>query len=224
MFILLLLGFWLGSAMGQQPHVAIGDILCSDGSTLRRENWSGASAEKTPIGIVFYVERKEGVWHGWALNLNESERIFWADNGYSNRNFNTPITDKAAAVSDTLGIANTNTVFALLSGTELTEWNYPAYHYIEGLRATDTRWYLPALGQLNYLYAQIPEINLTVDVLNSVAPNTAKRIEGDADGTFSYWPSTEYNEGFIWYLNYDGGCAQTGDKSAYRRARAVRSF
>lgn len=224
-FVFLLLGLCLGSAMGQRSHVVIGDILCSDGSTVSRADWDGS---KTPVGVVFYVEKKaDGRWHGWALSLEEIGHVRWADLGSDNNSFNPLITSKAAAVADTLGIENTNTVFAMAG--EISDLTYPAYSYIKSLRENDGHWYLPALGQLHYLYAQIAKVNQTIDKLNQVTPGIALKIEGglylgEEAGAFSYWPSTECSNGSIWYQNYDGGCGNTSLKSEYKRARAVRSF
>ena len=73
LILIVLMALGLGTAWGQAtpPHVAIGDILCDDNTTVRREEWT---ADKTPIGIVFYVEYRDGAWHGSAIGLGRANR------------------------------------------------------------------------------------------------------------------------------------------------------
>lgn len=212
-FMFLLLSLCLGSVMGQQPHVAIGDILCSDGSTVRRENWPMGS--KTAVGVVFYVYKVDNQWHGWALHLEESsgdKTRYWASSGYDNNNINSPIPVKKDAVSDMDGAGNTRKAFETIPNL----LKYPAYSYVNIKREEDGReWYLPALGQLHYLYAQLIEVNLTLKKLGKT------QITSD---TFSYWSSTEYDAANAWYLNYNGSCGNYADKSARKSVRAVIDF
>lgn len=210
-FMFLLLGLCLGSVMGQQPHVAIGDILCSDGSTVRRENWTGS---KTAIGVVFYVHKVDNEWHGWALHLKESsgsDTKYWASSGYGDIEINTPIPVKKDAVSDMDGAGNTSKAFVAISNI----LKYPAYSYANIMRQEDgNEWYLPALGQLHYLYAQLIEVNLTLEMLGKT----------QITGSFSYWSSTEYDAKNAWYLNYDGSCGNYAAKTARKSVRAVMDF
>ena len=231
---LMLLG--IGATWGQTttPHVAIGDILCESGNTVRREQWSSTSGE-TPIGIVFYVEFREGGWHGSAIALNEAHGLRWADAGYDNTILgNTATTVVKEAVSDWNGAANTQYIVGKI-GANLTEANYPTLWYVTSL---GTDWYLPAMGQLHYLYGYIDEINATAEVLNAASSNTATLFAAGEDfpnGNWSYWPSTEYKQAYkMWFLNYNGDCADAAaDASAtatpalkadYKRVRAAIDF
>ena len=216
---LMLLG--IGATWGQTttPHVAIGDILCDDGSTVRREQWSSTSGE-TPIGIVFYVEFREGGWHGSAIALNEAHGLRWADANYDNTILgNTATTVVKEAVSDWNGAANTQYIVEII-GANLTEANYPALWYVKHYREEHTgeNWYLPAMGQLHYLYGYIDEINATAAVLNAASSNTATHFAAGEDfpnGNWSYWPSTEYKQAYkIWFLNYNGDCASDANDAA----------
>lgn len=199
------------------PHVAIGDILCDNGSTVRREDWT---ADKTPVGIVFYVEYRDDAWHGSAIALNEAHGLRWADANYDNTILgNTATTVVKEAVSDWNGAANTQYIVEKI-GANLTEANYPALWYVKHYREEHTgeNWYLPAMGQLHYLYGYIDEINATVEVLNAVSANTATPFaaaDDCPDGKWSYWPSTEYKQAYkMWFLNYNGDCANDANDAA----------
>ena len=52
------------------PAVAIGDILCTDGSTVKPSEY--ASSGKTAMGVVFYVDNTGE--HGWAVHLQDPRR------------------------------------------------------------------------------------------------------------------------------------------------------
>lgn len=224
----------IGTTWGQtMPHVAIGDILCDDNTTVRREDWSASG--KTPIGIVFYVEYREGGWHGSAISLEEAHHLRWADSGFDQTVLGSTATKVVKeAVSDWNGAANTQYIVEEI-GANFTEANYPALYYATSL---GTGWYLPAMGQLHYLYGYIDEINATVTVLNSASPNTATPFaagEDFPDGKWSYWPSTEYKQAYMmWFLNYNGDCADVASatsitatpalKSDFKRVRAAIDF
>ena len=229
----------VGTSWGQTttPHVAIGDILCDDGSTVRREDWT---ADKTPIGIVFYVEYREGGWHGSAISLEEAHHLRWADSGFDQTVLGSTATTVAKeAVSDWNGAANTQYIVEKI-GANLTEAYYPTLWYVKHYREEHTgeNWYLPAMGQLHYLYGYIDEINATAEVLNAASANTATPFAAAADcpdGKWSYWPSTEYKQAYkMWFLNYNGDCADVASatstgatpalKSDYKRVRAAIDF
>ena len=229
----------IGTTWGQtMPHVAIGDILCDDNTTVRREDWSASG--KTPIGIVFYVEYREGGWHGSAISLEEAHHLRWADSGFDQTVLGSTATKVVKeAVSDWNGAANTQYIVEKI-GANLTEANYPALWYVKHYREEHTgeNWYLPAMGQLHYLYGYIDEINATVEVLNAVSANTATPFaaaDDCPDGKWSYWPSTEYKQAFkMWFLNYNGDCANAAadvaatatpaQKAERKRVRAAIDF
>lgn len=236
LILIVLMALGLGTAWGQAtpPHVAIGDILCDDNTTVRREDWATTTA-KTPVGIVFYVEYRDGAWHGSAIGLGEAHDLRWADANYDNTILgNTATTVVKEAVSDMDGAANTQTLVSKI-GTDLTAANYPALYYATQQGAG---WYLPAMGQLHYLYGYIDEINATVVTLNEAQADIATPFApGDdyPDGKWSYWPSTEYKQTYkMWFLNYNGDCADVASatstaatpalKSDFKRVRAAIDF
>ena len=238
LILIVLMALGLGTAWGQTtpPHVAIGDILCDDGSTVRREDWATTTG-KTPVGIVFYVEYREGGWHGSAIALKEAQGRLWANSGYDNTILgNTATTVVKEAVSDWNGAANTQYIVEKI-GENFTEANYPALWYVKHYRMdhTDENWYLPAMGQLHYLYGYIDEINATAEVLGTGVATPFAAGEDFPNGDWSYWPSTEYKQAYkMWFLNYNGDCANAAadatatatpaDKSDPKRVRAAIDF
>ena len=74
LFLMLLPAFLFGQ------NVSIGDILCTDGSTVRPEQF--ASSGKTAEGVVFYVDASDS--HGWVVSLDDqSSSIKWSsENNY----------------------------------------------------------------------------------------------------------------------------------------------
>ena len=221
LILIVLMALGLGTAWGQAtpPHVAIGDILCDDNTTVRREDWATKTA-KTPVGIVFYVEYRNGAWHGSAIGLGEAHHLRWADANYDDIILgNTATTVVKEAVSDWNGAANTQYIVEII-GANLTEANYPALWYVKHYREEHTgeNWYLPAMGQLHYLYGYIDEINATVTTLNVAKANTATPFASGDDfpeGNWSYWPSTEYKQAYkMWFLNYNGDCANAAADAA----------
>ena len=237
LILIVLMALGLRTAWGQTtpPHVAIGDILCDDNTTVRREDWATA-AGKTPVGIVFYVEYRNDAWHGSAIGLHEAHHLRWADAGFDNTILgNTATTVVKEAVSDMDGAANTQYIVEKI-GANLTAANYPALYYAT---QQGTGWYLPAMGQLHYLYGYIDEINATVATLNVAQANTATPFapasDDFPDGKWSYWPSTEYKQAYkMWFLNYNGDCADVASatittatpalKSDFKRVRAAFDF
>lgn len=216
LILIVLMALGLRTAWGQAtpPLVAIGDILCDDNTTVRREDWATTMA-KTPVGIVFYVEYRNGAWHGSAIGLGEAHDLRWANANYDDIILgNTATTVVKEAVSDWNGAANTQYIVEII-GANLTAANYPALYYVT---QQGTGWYLPAMGQLHYLYGYIDEINATVTTLNEAQADIATPFAaGDdfPDGRWSYWPSTEYNQAFkMWFLNYNGDCANAAADAA----------
>lgn len=80
---------------------------------------------------------------------------------------------------------------------------------------TAGRWWLPSLGELMMIYANMRKINYALSL-----------IEGATQlaGTW-YWSSTELSATDAWYLNLTNGSAYFTTKAAYQyRVRAVSAF
>ena len=166
------------------PAIAVGDILCTDGSTVKPAHF--AASGKTAMGVVFYVDSTQA--HGWAVHLHDQgSKVKWSSTysdvpGVSNVD-NTGLPDFAGY---------TNTVSLWAAGDSAA---YPAAHTVD--LAHD--WYLPDIGQLSLLFSNIIAINASL----SLADGTPFPM----DMPWYYWSSSEVttdNYPYAWVLKSDG--------------------
>ena len=164
--------------------VSIGDILCTDGSTVKPEQF--ASSDKTADGIVFHVDATDS--SGWAVALNnQSSSIQWCTY-YSYDIPNLPnISNARVAMHDLNGHSNTGII-----RTEGNEQLFPAAWAVD----YDNGWYLPSAGQLRYLYSYAPEINASLQVVGGTAlPYQSNNY---------WWSSTEISPYHTFDMNTGG--------------------
>lgn len=165
------------------PSIAVGDILCTDGSIVKPSAWPAEG--KTAKGIVFYVNNT-GV-HGWALHLqNQGNYVRWSNNTTDLLNL-VNYTDTRNALTDTYGYFNT--MFIRMAGNATS---YPAAYAVD----FDQGWYIPALGQLNLIFSEIVILNESLQLVGgTVFP---------MNSGFSYWSSTEYDASQAWFVSFQG--------------------
>lgn len=188
------------------PPVAIGDILCTDGSIVKPASF--LSSGKTAMGVVIHVDRSGH--HGWAVHLHEQgEEVIW---GGCNLEIPgaTPQTYINRAIQDTNGYANTAAIRAA-GGASV----FPAAYAVDFLHG----WYLPAAGQLNVIYADYLTINASLQLVGGTPfPVTL------GDESFTYCTSSVYINTHNWLYDFNaGGLSGTYRQYAFR-VRAVRGF
>ena len=171
------------------PFAAVGDILCSDGSIVHRNEWPAPG--KTPIGIVFYVD--DSKWHGWAVSLTQTASMAWSTvtnvlvNGHQNANWLLAINRN----DEWEGYANTQRILSAGNAT-----TYPAGWAADGFSTTypapwSRGWYLPSAAQLNMLFGELPEVNLSLNRVGAT-PIIDNNLGTDRPGGNVYlWSSTE---------------------------------
>ena len=183
-------------------QVHVGDILCEGNLIYPPSTYPSSGA--TAIGVVFYVDNTGQ--HGWAVALQDAGECSWGRNG-----FDTPLPNYGSArqaIYDLDGYTNTLIV------RQHSE-DHPAFYAVD----FENGWYVPAIGQLNYLYGNLVEVNGSLPMAGgTVIPNG-----------WESWSSTEHNPENAWYLSSSGGligdtgywyiCKDTG-----RSVRGVRSF
>lgn len=183
-----------------QAQVAVGDILCSDGQILTTSTYPSSGA--TAIGVVFYVDGTGQ--HGWAVALQDAGSFTWGANGSD-----TPLgnyTNKREAIYDLDGYENTRVV-------REHSTDHPAFYALD----FESGWYLPAIGQLNYLYGNLVEVNTSLERVNGTP--------FEMDGDWRYWSSTEFSSYYAWYLFRTGELNGNGNgKGNSWRVRGVRAF
>ena len=126
--------------------IAVGDILCTDGSTVHPADW--ASCGKTAKGIVFYVDSTDV--HGWAVSVTEKSPVKWSNNNGSVQGLQL-FTQPRNAITDFQGKENTDKI-----NTE----QYPAAWY-----CLSEGGYLPSIGQLNVLFGGLAEVNVSMNLV-----------------------------------------------------------
>ena len=132
---------------------------------------------------------------------------------------NTEVLVNASAIKDTYS-----------SGAfENVQSNYPAAfacHLFSTIGTVQNQWYLPALGELGYLYTRIKRINESLAALGTSAVQFGDLTkDGSSLGDWC-WSSSEYGTSLAWRLRITGGVGGL-DKSYvinYVRARAFAAF
>jgi len=174
----------LFSLLGFGQAVSIGDILCTDGSIVSRASFP--SSGKTAQGIVFYVDATDT--HGWAVALNnQSNSIKWCIH-YTYDIADLPnVSNAREAMHDLNGHGNTGIIRAE-GGSDV----FPAAWAVD----YDHGWYLPAGGQLRYLYSCAPEVNASLQTVGG----TPIHLEGQ----YYWWSSTEFSPYHAYDMNNGG--------------------
>ena len=176
------LAFLLLTASLHCQVVNIGDILCTDGSIIAPEAY--ASSGRTAKGIVFYVD--ETNLHGWAVHLQYQGSWLWSTERQDIPGLNNYFRFREA-ITDFNGYENTRIIRAAGNAAR-----YPAAWAVD----FDNGWYLPAAGQIRYLYGYIPELNNAIGIVGG-EPFTL------SDNLW-LWASTEGGLEDAWDINYNG--------------------
>ena len=80
---------------------------------------------------------------------------------------------------------------------------------------TAGKWWLPSLGEMMMIYANMTKINYALSLING-----ADQLQENW-----YWTSTEYSATYAWYLSLNSGfVSYTAKASGTFRVRAVSAF
>ena len=212
MLLALLIGVAVPCVNAQTSQVAhIGDILCVGNQVVSPANFNAST--HTPMGVVFYVDNTGK--HGWAIDLQDAGSFAWGTYSYDTPLTNYP-TDRLA-IYDLNGYLNTQIILATFSNDTTYGEDYQAFYAVD----FENGWYLPAIGQLNYLYGNLIEVNAGLYVAGGVPFETGT--------SWRYWSSTEHGSQGAWFLQAsgllfgDGGYGDPRKPSTYR-VRAARNF
>lgn len=131
----------------------------------------------------------------------------------------TTTTNRLTALDDWNGKANTA---AQITHAECSSNAYaPGYcaNYsrvnANGKGLTAGKWWLPSLGEMMMIYANMTKINYALSLISG-ATQLAEA---------AYWTSTEYSAASAWILNLSSGYATNGTKASYTyRVRPVSAF
>ena len=205
LMLALIMGVAVPCVNAQTSQVAhIGDILCEDNQVVSPANFNAST--HTPIGVVFYVDNVGK--HGWAIDLQDMGSYKW-----QNEWNDTPLTNytnQRLAIYDLDGYRNTEIIYAQYNDSTFSE-RFPAFDAVD----FENGWYLPTLGQLNYLYGNLIEVNAGIYAAGGIPFETGT--------SWAYWSSTEYSTQYTWVLHSNGGFSNDS-MPASRRVRAARNF
>jgi len=144
--------------------------------------------------------------------------LYWSSAAVSGGGKTT--TDRLTALDDWTGKASTA---AQITHSECNSESYApgycaAYERVNanGKGLTAGRWWLPSLGELMMIYANMRKINYALSLINGATPLAETW----------YWSSTEYSAPNAWYLNLYFGYAGTWSTKAASQnsVRAVSAF
>lgn len=143
--------------------------------------------------------------------------LYWSSAAVSGGGVTT--SDRVTALNDWAGKANTT---AQMTKSECNTVSYApgfcgAYSRVnangQGLIAG--KWWLPSLGEMTMIYANMTKINYALSLING-----ATQLAETA-----YWTSTEYSSTLAWSLYLGIGFANTNTKATNQyRVRAVSAF
>lgn len=143
--------------------------------------------------------------------------LYWSSATVSGGGVTT--TDRLTALNDWAGKTNTA---AQVTKAEASSVSYApgfcnAYSRVNanGQGLTAGRWWLPSLGEMMMIYANMTKVNYALSLING-----ATQLAETA-----YWTSTEYSSTHAWLLNLYDGYADGNAKASYQyRVRAVSAF
>ena len=135
----------------------------------------------------------------------------------------TTTTDRVTAMNDWNGKANTASQISKSTSSAVTNTasyapgfcNLYSRANANGNGLTAGKWWLPSLGEMMMIYANMTKINYALSLISG-----ATQLVEDA-----YWTSTEYSATSAWNLNLSYGIANIYTKaSSTFRVRAVSAF
>ena len=135
----------------------------------------------------------------------------------------TTTTDRVTAINDWNGKTNTAQQIAHSTSSAVTNTasyapgfcNLYSRANANGKGLTAGKWWLPSLGEMMMIYANMTKINYALSLING-----ATQLVEDA-----YWTSTESSAAGAWLLTLGSGLAYTSPKaSSTLRVRAVSAF
>ena len=150
-----------------------------------------------------------------------TSNLYWSSAEISGGGFTTG--DRMAAIGDWDGKANTAAQIAASTTSAVTNTasyapgfcNLYSKTNANGNGLTAGKWWLPSLGELMAIYANMLKINYALSLISG-----ATQLVEDW-----YWTSTEYSATYAWGLGFDGGRMGSGTKATYAgHVRPVSAF
>ena len=147
----------------------------------------------------------------------DSAGLLWSSEAVSGGGVTT--SDRVTAYSDFAGKTNTAAQIqkAACQGASYAPGFCAAYSRTNanGQGLTAGKWWLPSLGEMMMIYANMTKINYALSLISGATQLASTW----------YWTSTEYSATTAWSLGLSSGTMNTGTKASHRgRVRAVSAF
>ena len=190
-------------------YVAVGDILCTDGSIMKPYHWP---CGKTAKGIVYYVDNSD--LHGYAVSLTQSGPMKWSTSTNDVQQLPN-YSHWRDAITDFNGYNNTQ---ILRTGT--TAATYPAVWAVD----FNNGWYLPSAGQLKLLYNELMDVNASLTLVGGTPIVDTTGTYGVNNGDVYLWSSTEWNANQAMTVKILDGMVRSVDKGTTVNRYYVRAI
>ena len=159
-------------------QVVPGDILCTDNTIVKPAEWPVPG--KTAKAVVYFVDSTGQ--HGWAVHLHDQGSFPWgSDYLPASSGLTLPVPDFIYALDGKL-----NTQKLRLFGDANT---FPAVWAVD----FDHGWYLPAIGQLMYIFYELQTINESLSLVNGSPFTPSPTYNLTQYLTYNYLSSTPGN-------------------------------
>lgn len=183
-------------------YMHIGDIVCTDGSVVRYEEYK--SNEKTPTAVVFYVNNDgKGQGKGYAVCLSEINSVAFTDSVGVRQGTSCSITDYDGNLN-TYALFNANRIFS------------PMAEAVNEYLCYGQSAYIPSVAQMQLMYHTKPIINKYLKDCGGVElPRTPNGW---------YWTSTEVkgqSENKAWLYSITSGSMMETSKLQEHRVRPI---
>lgn len=217
-----------------------GDMVMSDGSVYTPQYTNGnlifsdGHTANDVVGVCFWTNENNDFVNAksWVIAVTENNSITWTPTVQNQQvdittpyassdlfNYATP----TGAIEDIDGLGNTAKIVSdyrfiddNAHGTYLQTTTNCAAKYCNQYNSQVGVWFLPSLGQLSELYANMSITNNTLTSLKKT------RSSVTLISASSYWSSTEWSSTGAWTFNFSTGYTVGGNKQDPKIARAMK--
>ena len=183
----------------------VGDVLLDN--RLCAYDISDMDPKRTPIGVVFDVERK------LAIALEESEKVQWSSNFFDLSSILPSYSTALSYLDDYSGKESSAKIFDYCQSQG---YSCPAVEYAHSYKTISTNvgdWYLPAAGELQLIYNNLTPLNQSLS-----------KIGGSTLQWQFYWSCTRMGANYMWAVTFNQGRWGANRRTSTSYARPVINY
>lgn len=215
----------------------VGMLICSHGRAHAATDGDLACGGQK-VAVVAYAGDAAGVaapyTHGLALALQDTAALTWCSQT-AETCLDEQATDLASALASMGGLTATALLAAHADHTHTAANAASNYRFGGAVSAGDhpvgtSQWFLPSLGQWNLMVKAMSSSETDLSSSQNAGYIAAEvsgiitAAGGDALQSALYWSSTEKSASDAWYVSFENGKVQGGDKVEAYPVRAVLAF